>query len=145
MAADGMTFLPITAMDRHEEEIRALMDADPQATRMGPLYEENFDPELSFLSLWRGEIVGWMLLRRESPEEVHIFRFYAAKKYRAKAGGARTSAHMIRSVEGKCRWLSFMILPSEASNARFYARFFGPAMETTENRYRTEAGKKPEP
>lgn len=139
MAKDGMAFLPIGAMDDHEEEIRKLMAEDDDAEIFSPFRAFDLDPELSFLSLWHGKVVGWMLLCREDSDTVHIRRFYAAKEYRARAGGARTAAHMMRRVAGKCRFLTFIILPEQASNARFYARFFGPAMQKEEAFCRTEA------
>ncbi|MBR3722886.1 MAG: hypothetical protein IKN12_08995 [Selenomonadaceae bacterium] len=118
----GMKFLPITAMEDYAEQIRALCKSDPDADFMNPLYFTGADEEMSFLLVWNGEVVGWMILQRASSEEAHIPIFYSSKKIRLKGGGVRIAAHMVRSARKICRRVTFCLKPQSAGNRRFYER-----------------------
>lgn len=128
LAGIGMEFLPLAAAEEYVDEIHALCASDPATEFMDPLYFAEADAELSRLALWSGEVAGWLIMQRQTADEAHIPIFYAAKKFRARGGGGKIMAHMIRLTSKSCRRVTFCLRPEAAANRRFYTRYFKDAL-----------------
>lgn len=128
IAETGMEFLPIAAAEDYADEICALCASDPETEFMEPLYFAEADAELSFLALWHGEVAGWLIMQRKTADEAHIPIFYAAKKFRARGGGGKIAAHMVRLSSKSCRRVTFCLRPEATANRRFYTHYFKDAL-----------------
>ncbi|WP_217634618.1 hypothetical protein, partial [Selenomonas sp. KH1T6] len=63
--------------------------------------------------------------------------FYSAPKFRARGGGGKMAAHMVRLTSQSCKQLTFCLRPESTANRRFYIRYFKDAL-TVSRRFRIE-------
>ncbi len=105
-------------------------------TRWLPTDFPECDADLTVIGLYRGEVCGWMILKRLSDDDAECLRWYAVKKFRRMSAGMKTSMHFFRHIGEKCRRLRFFVKLDNTAAMKFYHVFFRDSIEVFEYGYR---------
>lgn len=124
----GITFIPLEEMGPFVREISAIIAEDTDAALLSPLGMRAYDPDTSFITLCRGEIMGWVVCSKIDSKTVDFMSFYTAKKFRSyRRGGGVIITIAIRRIQNKYSVVKLFLDDKARSLKRFYPHYFGNA------------------
>ena len=134
---EGFSFLSWAECDEGvRRQIEGLRGETDPTKRWLPTDFPDCDADLTVIGLYRGEVCGWMILKRLSDDDAECLRWYAVKKFRRISAGVKTSGHFFRHIGEKCRRLRFFVKLDNTATMKFYQLFFRDSIEVFEYGYR---------
>ena len=146
LTQDGLVFLNWPDVGpRQVNQIRTILETEPETKNLSPLGRWDWDLELSTLAVYRNEVCGWMVFCPQdenarnktgiNEEETTVHAWYVAKRFREKRLGIKLAAHMMRRIRQRYAWLSFFVAEYNDGAREFYLRYFRNAITDMLYRY----------